>query len=861
VNARAISFVLLSSAIMMTAIILQGIFNPPPADPANQVAEQTVEAAETGPDQTELEKAENSGLLNQSSQEPTVGEQVAPPAPNDDLDTPGDPSNTAKQDTETQDAQSGTASSLDAAASSDPEPAPEDAFVTIGSLDPSGNDRYLITINLNGGTIHRMELNFRDKKSGRYLYRDLEHSGGFLGCLDCVDVEKGIKIRTVGPGTPAALAKSNTTAGGLKPGDFIVSLNGEPVTTAEEFQALLAEKTQPRSTVDLVVRRDDAEIEFAVSLTDKPIELLSPEHSRLDPGYDYAESFVFSLLKVMPAVDQTWPDLDRGMRNRPWELVGDETNSKQEIELKYTLSEADLQTFALDGPITVVKRYRLPELQPQQIYEIGSRTFHLDLDVEIQNGSEQPVTLAYELDGPTGTPKETWWYANKIHGRSTAIGYAAGARDVVGSNGKQPFVFWGCPEIVKGSLESPPDVKYICDPTIDNPEARDLNFVGVDTLYFSVSLLPETAEGEQFSCNGITADINGGEIPDKNVKLQKLVDCTFRMAKTVNISAGESYRQTFEIFGGPKDEKILALYGLDDLRTFGWFAWCSKPLMWLLHFFHTITFGFSYGIAIIMLTILVRSLMIPVSRKAALNAQMMQHLQPQMKAIADKYKDDMEKRAAAQRELFKKHNYNPFGGCFMMFFQLPIFIGLYRGLSVDIALRDQPLIPGISWCSNLSGPDQLMYWKDWMPSMLADETGWLGPFLNILPLATMFLFIAQQKLFMPPAADDQQKMMQKMMTFMMIFMGVLFFKVSSGLCLYFITSSIWGIAERKLLPKPVLATDELPEFDVNEAGKATKKKIVQNRKEEKAALRREEELVARKRRNAERKKKLKERGI
>ena len=206
---------------------------------------------------------------------------------------------------------------------------------------------------------------------------------------------------------------------------------------------------------------------------------------------------------------------------------------------------------------------------------------------------------------------------------------------------------------------------------------------------------------------------------------------------------------------------------------------------------------------------MVRCLMIPVSRKTALNAQMMQHLQPQMKEIADKYKDNMEKRAAAQRELFKKYNYNPLSGCFMGFIQLPIFIGLYRGLSVEVALRDQPLIPGMSWCNNLAAPDQLMRWDSWMPSFLAGETGWLGPYLNLLPLITCVLFLMQQKLFTPPPTDDQQKMMQKMMTFMMVFMGLLFFKVPAGLCLYFITSSIWGIAERKMLPKPRLDTSKL----------------------------------------------------
>ncbi|MHB1036532.1 MAG: YidC/Oxa1 family membrane protein insertase, partial [Pirellulales bacterium] len=80
-------------------------------------------------------------------------------------------------------------------------------------------------------------------------------------------------------------------------------------------------------------------------------------------------------------------------------------------------------------------------------------------------------------------------------------------------------------------------------------------------------------------------------------------------------------------------------------------------------------------------------------------------------------------------------------------------------------------------------------------------TGWLGPYLNVLPLVTIALFLWQQKMFMPPPADEQAAMQQKIMSYMMIFIGVMFFKVASGLCIYFIASSAWGIAERKLLPK------------------------------------------------------------
>jgi YidC/Oxa1 family membrane protein insertase len=183
----------------------------------------------------------------------------------------------------------------------------------------------------------------------------------------------------------------------------------------------------------------------------------------------------------------------------------------------------------------------------------------------------------------------------------------------------------------------------------------------------------------------------------------------------------------------------------------------------------------------------------------------MQELQPEVKRIAEKYKKNPEQRAKAQQELFRKNNYNPMGGCLLMFIQLPIFVGLYRSLMVDVELRQAPLFgEAIHWASNLAAPDMFMDWSGYMPQFIAQGTGFfgLGPYLNIFPLVTIGLFIWQQKMFMPPPADEQAAMQQKIMQYMMIFMGFMFFKVASGLCIYFIASSLWGIAERKLLPKP-----------------------------------------------------------
>ena len=144
--------------------------------------------------------------------------------------------------------------------------------------------------------------------------------------------------------------------------------------------------------------------------------------------------------------------------------------------------------------------------------------------------------------------------------------------------------------------------------------------------------------------------------------------------------------------------------------------------------------------------------------------------------------------------------------------------------------------------------------------MLADETGWLGPFFNILPIATMVLFMAQQKLFMPKGGDEQQQMMQKMMGFMMPIMGLMFFKVPAGLCLYIITSSLWGIVERLMLPKPVLDTSK---FDDLGGGSAAALKAPQPTNDGSDFASMQNKALAdrqeRKRADAERKKRLKDR--
>ena len=209
-----------------------------------------------------------------------------------------------------------------------------------------------------------------------------------------------------------------------------------------------------------------------------------------------------------------------------------------------------------------------------------------------------------------------------------------------------------------------------------------------------------------------------------------------------------------------------------------------------------------YGLCIIVLTVLVRGLMFPLSRKQALMSVRMQQLAPELKKLQEKYKEDRQALGLAQMELYRKYGVNPFGSCWVLLLQMPVFIGLYVALQESTHFRLAPCWP---WIKNLAAPDMLFNWSEHIPfiSRVEDYGSffYLGPYFNLLPVIAVVLMIVQQKIMTPPPADEQQAMQQKMMTYMMVFIGLMFYKVAAGLCLYFIASSAWGFCERKLLPK------------------------------------------------------------
>lgn len=637
-------------------------------------------------------------------------------------------------------------------------PLPEQ-LVALGSADPASPYRMLVTLTNRGAAVVRAELSSPK-------YRDLEYRGGYLGHLfvEGSEVNSPCKVDVVGDGTPAQQA-------GLRTGDVIRKIDDTSVVNQESFQDYLNHK-RPGQSVALSVVREGRETSLPVVLGRRPLEVLKPEwHDPL--------SFQMTLARVD---DEKLP-LDEKVVDNAKELEGvtlrTGTWKVVESDQEHVVFRRELKSLGLE----VTKTYRLEKVPEESHRDLIYKAYHLVFDVGLRNTGDRARKVAYQLDGPTGLPTEGYWYAYK----SWTTWGAVGLRDVVLSYNERFPTLVACPTIADDQTPLP----------WNKPES--LTFIGVDAQYFSSEMIPKPEQPGEIWFAQSQAMRAGAVNPD----WKATTNTTSRLVSVdYDLKPNQDVKHRYELFAGPKMPDLLAQYGLEDLVYYGWFWWAAKPMVRAMHFFHAIVGN--WGLAIIMLTALVRLCMFPLSRKQALSTAKMAELQPEIKKLQEKYKNKPEDKIKAQQELFRKHNYNPLSGCLVVFIQLPIFVALYKSLGVDVELRQAPLIAeAVRWCSNLAAPDMLFDWSHWMPEFVVSKPGilGLGPYFNILPLITIVLFLWQQKKMMPPPADEQAAMQQKIMQYMMIFMGLMFFKVASGLCVYFIVSSLWGMGERKFLPK------------------------------------------------------------
>jgi len=248
----------------------------------------------------------------------------------------------------------------------------------------------------------------------------------------------------------------------------------------------------------------------------------------------------------------------------------------------------------------------------------------------------------------------------------------------------------------------------------------------------------------------------------------------------------QSYEYT--IYFGPKSVNILksCKCELDKAINFGWFDIIAKPCLWLMNFFYA--YIPNYGLAIILLTVLVKLLFWPLGSKSYKSMNEMKKLQPLMAEIREKYKDDKKRMNEEVMGLYKTYKVNPLGGCLPMVAQIPVFFALYQMLYGAIELRHAPFF---GWINDLSAPDRLFNFDFTIP-FVEPPTG--IPVLTIVMGATMLI---QQKL-QPPMGDPTQA---KMMMFMPIIFTVIFVNFSSGLVLYWLINNVLSIAQQYYISK------------------------------------------------------------
>ena len=293
-----------------------------------------------------------------------------------------------------------------------------------------------------------------------------------------------------------------------------------------------------------------------------------------------------------------------------------------------------------------------------------------------------------------------------------------------------------------------------------------VGWVAAKNRYFVQILAPE--EGGQ------DAEVYGRR-ENAEAKSLDAVSAAIRF-DPVNLNADATLPRNMIYYVGPKEYDVLIDYGYHfvEVMEFGFFSPISKFLLWVLNFIHDAIWPHNYGIAIILLTIIIRVLFWPITHKGTESMRRMQEIQPKIKELREKIKDP-QKQQQALMALYKEHKINPLGGCLPMLVQIPVFFALFVVLRSAIELRYASFL----WISDLSEPENLF--ADVLP---------IG--INILPIIMAATMVWQQKLT-PTTGDPRQA---KMMQFMPVMMLFLFYNFASGLVLYWTTNQCLMIVQQ-----------------------------------------------------------------
>jgi YidC/Oxa1 family membrane protein insertase len=259
----------------------------------------------------------------------------------------------------------------------------------------------------------------------------------------------------------------------------------------------------------------------------------------------------------------------------------------------------------------------------------------------------------------------------------------------------------------------------------------------------------------------------------------------------ITVAPGESVEVVDRLFAGAKEVELLDAYAneygiplFDRAVDFGWFYFLTKPIFHLLHFFYEVIGN--YGVAILLLTLLVKLLFFPLANKSYRAMSKMKKLQPEMMRLREQYGDDKMRMNQELMALYKKEKVNPMSGCLPVVVQIPVFFALYKVLFVSIEMRHAPFF---GWIRDLSAPDPTSIFN------LFGLAPWDPPaflMIGIWPLVMGATMLLQTKLNPQPADPVQAKVMM-LLPLMFIF---LFATFPAGLVIYWTWNNVLSIAQQ-----------------------------------------------------------------
>jgi YidC/Oxa1 family membrane protein insertase len=468
------------------------------------------------------------------------------------------------------------------------------------------------------------------------------------------------------------------------------------------------------------------------------------------------EPFAFNQVHADPMLAFVdFPGLDRSVA---YELV-----SKSATEVVYKT--------VLDGRIEVTRRYTLPAQAGP-----GLDPYQLHHETTFRNLTDQAVSIAQlrpvELSLGTAIPSN-----NTVYGQIMTAGF---------SNGKdQTFV--AATELAAGNglfgIGAHASVPYIEKPVF----ASGKNAQGAEV---SVPALSWASLSNEFFTTILTPAAPGSALVVRRVKIHPELPDTDHNAigltgaaqfQLAPLAPQASATLAMDFYVGPKEYKRLANGDVfkadqDKVMQFGFFSFFSQLLITLMTWMHGIIPN--WGVAIVLTTLTIKVVFLPLTLKASRSMKRMQKLQPEMKALKEKFKDNPQKQQAALMELYKQHKINPLGGCIPMLIPLPFFYGFYRMLYNTAELRFQPFL----WARDLSAPDT--------------DAHVLGYPLNILPLLMGATMLIQASLTPTPTVDNAQA---KMMKFMPLIFVLFCYNYSCALSLYFFVNGLFSIVQQLII--------------------------------------------------------------